>query len=180
MDACKWLAIQTRVGKESVAAAALESRGYDVFLPTYTAHDGRTRASGSQRPLFAGYLFCCCNRSVSGKIVTSPGVLRIVSSGNRPVPVSEDELTNVRTIVTSGLLRQPWQYVSVGCRVRIDDGPLRGVEGVIAVADPGAPRRLIVSIELLQRSTAVVFDSSTPFTVVCSQTPNFDGLRRTG
>jgi hypothetical protein len=51
---------------------------------------------------------------------------------------------------------QPWPFLSVGSRVYIEGGPLAGLEGIITNTDK--VYRLIVSVNLLQRSVAVEID----------------------
>lgn len=59
-------------------------------------------------------------------------------------------------VVSSGLTAQPWPFLTVGQRVRIEYGSLRGLEGfLIAVKNS---HRLVVSVTLLQRSVAVEVD----------------------
>jgi transcription antitermination factor NusG len=48
--------------------------------------------------------------------------------------------------------------LNVGDRVRIDSGPLLGLEGILT--DVKGSRRLVLSVSLLQRSVAVEIDSA--------------------
>jgi transcription antitermination factor NusG len=51
---------------------------------------------------------------------------------------------------------EPWPFLHVGQRVRIQSGALCGVEGILqAIRNT---RRVVVSISLLQRSVAVELD----------------------
>jgi transcription antitermination factor NusG len=59
-------------------------------------------------------------------------------------------------MIASGLPVGPWPYLRVGERVRIEAGPLRGLEGILTqVKDVW---RVVVSVELLQRSVAAEVD----------------------
>jgi len=84
-----------------------------------------------------------------------PGVFHIVSFGKNPIPVEETQLEHLRIVAKSGLGRQ-WPYVHSGARVRIVDSALQGIEGVL-ISDKGSDR-LVISIDLLQRSVAVEID----------------------
>jgi transcription antitermination factor NusG len=48
---------------------------------------------------------------------------------------------------------QPWPYLTAGDRVRLEDGPLAGIEGILLREKTQC--RVVVSVELLQRSVAV-------------------------
>lgn len=50
-------------------------------------------------------------------------------------------------------MMRPFPFLKVGEAVRLEEGPLRNVEGVIT--DIEGARHLIVSVTLLQRSVAV-------------------------
>ena len=56
-------------------------------------------------------------------------------------------------IAGSGKEAMPWPYLAVGQRVRMRTGALKNVEGILANAD--GRLRVVVNIELLQRSVAV-------------------------
>ena len=73
-----------------------------------------------------------------------------------PAPVADDEISRIRTIQASGLPSQPWPYVRVGQRARIEWGALAGLEGVL-IREKDA-LRVVVSVELLRRAVAVEID----------------------
>ena len=56
-------------------------------------------------------------------------------------------------MVTSGCGVEPWPFLNVGQRVRVHDGPLTGLEGTLT--EFRSTWRLVVGLELLQRSVAV-------------------------
>lgn len=79
--------------------------------------------------------------------------MAIVGLGRNPVPVEDNEIEAVRSIVESGVSAEPWPYLQAGQRVRIEKGPLSGLEGILV--DFKKSYRLVVSVCLLQRSVAV-------------------------
>jgi len=157
-DRLSWYALQIQSRLASVASATLRGKGYEEFLPLY-----RSRRRWSDRiktldlPLFPGYLFCRFDvRDRLMPILTTPGVISIVGTGKTPVPIDEEEIEAIRAILRSGVALQPWPFLSVGLKVYIEGGPLRGLEGIITNTDKVC--RLIVSVSLLQRSVAVEID----------------------
>jgi len=80
----------------------------------------------------------------------------VVGTGKTPVPVDESEIAALQSIVVSRLQARPWPFLQVGQRVRIEQGPLYGVEGILL--DSKKRDRLVVSVTLLQRSVAVEID----------------------
>jgi transcription antitermination factor NusG len=149
-----WFAVQVWAGREQISATGLRARGYEVLLPCY--HERRRwsdRIKTVERALFTGYLFCRLEATVFGKVVTTPGVIRIVGNKQGPLPVSEPEIEAIKRVIDAGLRAGPWPFFHVGQAARLEAGPLRGVEGTVLVADNR--HRLILSVSLLQRSVAV-------------------------
>ena len=154
-----WLAVQTRSRYENFAASHLRGIGYQVFLPTYKCRrHWSDRVKESDLPLFPGYLFCRFNPSNRLPILTTPGVIQVVGIGKKPVPVDDSEITAIQTLVRSGLPGRPWAFSHVGQRVRVERGPLTGVEGILTGFR--GRQRLVLSVTLLQRSVAVEVDGA--------------------
>jgi transcription antitermination factor NusG len=154
-----WYALQVRSRYEMSAAGHLRSMGYEEFLPLYKCRKRWSdRIKEMQAPLFPGYLFCQFDPQDRLPILKTPGVIQIVGYNRQPIAVDEDEIKSIQTLVTSGIPNQPWPFLKVGEKVRIEAGPLRGLEGVL-VGFKGN-RRLILSVSLLQRSVAVEIDAA--------------------
>jgi transcription antitermination factor NusG len=153
-----WFALQVKQRYEQLTATALRNKGYEEFLPLYK-HRRRwsDRIKQVDLPLFPGYLFCRLDPTNRLPILTTPGVVLIVGIGKVPVPVEESEMAGLRSIVASQVPAEPWPFLRAGQRVRIDYGPLRGVEGVFL--NHKNQSRLVVSVSILQRSVAVEVDS---------------------
>ena len=142
---------------EQVASKALAGRGYEPFLPSYTIRRRWTdRIKEMELPLFPGYLFCRLDVKRRLPVLMSPGVVDLVGFGKVPAAIEDAEVDAVRAIIASGLPAQPWPFMREGQRVLVEDGPLRGVEGMITnIKDR---HRLVVSVTLLQRSVSVEMD----------------------
>lgn len=107
-------------------------------------------------PLFPGYLFCRFNPARKTPVLRTPGVIRIVGAGGRSIPVDETEVAAIKTVVASRLKAQPCSFLNQGQVVKIDEGPLARLEGVVVSWKGG--HRLIVSVTFLHRSVAVELD----------------------
>lgn len=152
-----WYAIRVRSRFEQAVSAALCGKGYEEYLPLY--HSRRKwsdRSKDLDLPLFPGYLFCRFDVQVRLPILTTPGVISIVGMGRIPVAISDQEIDAIQAVVRSGLHLQPWPQLVVGSRVLIEEGPLKGLEGV--AMDVKKKFRLFVSVPLLQRSVSVEID----------------------
>jgi transcription antitermination factor NusG len=154
-----WFAIRVRSQCEKMVSDALRYKGYEEFLPLYWSRRlWSDRVKVIQRPLFAGYLFCRFDVADRNSILTTPGVSLIVGQGRTPLPVNPSELETIRLAVSTGQNIRPWCGFVVGNTVRIENGPLRGIEGTLLRFKGSS--HLIIGVQLLQRSVAVEVDES--------------------
>ena len=153
----EWFALTVRHQHEKQIAQALRQKGLKELLPLYRCRRRWSdRTKELELPLFPSYVFCCFPFEERLAVLTTPGVYSIVGFGGRPTPVSSQEIVNIQAILASGLQAEPWPHLKAGDIVSIDDGPLRGVQGVLVQSKDGC--RVVVSVELLQRSIAVQLD----------------------
>ena len=154
-----WFAILARTGREKTANLLLENAGYECFLPI--SKDMRRwsdRMKEVEVPLFPGYFFCRMNPHNRLPVLITPGVIQIAGAGKTPIPVGEEEIAAIQCVEKSGLSTMPWPYLEVGHVARIEDGPLRGMSGIVIKIKSGL--KLVLSVNLLQRSVAVEIDRS--------------------
>lgn len=153
----RWFAVRVRSNHEWKVADSLRTKGFEEFLPVYRV---RKRWSDRMRdvelPLFSGYVFSRFLVERRLPILTIPGVIDIVGSGRMPVPVDDAEIEALQRVATE--TTEPWPYVRVGDAVRVDRGPLAGLEGRLTAMRN--PARLVLTVTLLQRAIAVEIDES--------------------
>jgi transcription antitermination factor NusG len=152
-----WYALKVKPRFERSVVAHLRGRGFDPFLPVYTAkHRWSDRIKSIELPLFPGYLFCQFDLNNRLPILTAPGVNFIVGIGKAPQAVTEHEMNAIRTVVGSGLYYEPYPYLNVGELVRVEQGSLSGLVG--RVTEVKNSIRLVISINLLMRSVSTEID----------------------
>ena len=150
----RWYALVVRHQHERPVERALLYKHFEALVPTYRARrQWSDRTKELELPLFAGYVFCRFHYRELARVVSIPGVARVVGFGDGPVPLEDREISNLKAVMESKLRTRPWPYLKPGDRVQVARGPLRGVEGTL-LEDRGA-FRLVVGLELLQRSVAV-------------------------
>ncbi|MBZ5506108.1 MAG: hypothetical protein LAO78_11665 [Acidobacteriia bacterium] len=162
----KWFAVQVRSRAEKWVAAVLRYKGYEEFSPTCQVKRCYGRVSRQlELPLFPGYIFCKLNSQVSSPILGTPGVIRVVGSGKTWIAVDEAELFAVMTAVKSGSPLHSLSGLRIGTKVRIQDGPLRNIEGVLHMIKK--ERYLVIALSLLNRSVFVTLDSHSATAIQC-------------
>jgi transcription antitermination factor NusG len=154
-----WYALRVRSRHENTVATHLQGKGYKPLLPLYKCRRRWSdRLKEIELPLFPGYVFCQFNPLNRLPILSIPGVVHVVGVGRTPVSIDENEIAAIQAAVKSGLPSQPWPFLQVGHRVKIEYGPLRGLEGILL--DFRGGHRLVISVTLLQRSVAVEVDGA--------------------
>ena len=150
----QWYAVRVRSEHEDVVARQLRVRGLETFLPLYSRqHRDSDQFREVELPLFPGYVLCQFDPVNRLAVLTVPGVVHLVGAGNRPLPIDETEIAAMQAATRSGLPTQPWPFLETGQKVRIEYGPLCGIEGILLGFR--SHQRLVLSITLLQRSVAV-------------------------
>jgi len=153
----RWYALTVRHQHERQTERALQSKGWETLVPVYMRRSRWSdRVKDVEWPLFSGYVLCSFPLSDRIRVVDTPGVAKIVGFGGTPAAVEQREIEEIRLVVASELPMHPWPYLKTGDRVRVDRGPLRGIDGTLLHAKDHA--RLVIGVELLQRSLAVEVD----------------------
>jgi transcription antitermination factor NusG len=154
----RWYAAYTAPRHEKSALQHLECRGVESFLPLYaSARMWNGRRAVVQMPLFPGYLFVSIAPEQRTKVLQAPGVLNIVSSQGRLIPLPQGEVEALRAALGTRKM-EPHPLLTRGKRVRIKVGPLSGLEGVIVRQT--RRMRMIVSVDCIAQSFAVELEAS--------------------
>jgi transcription antitermination factor NusG len=106
-------------------------------------------------PLFPGYVFVQIPNSAEAQlqVLKTSGVAQFVGNGQGAVPIPDREIATVHEVLEQKVDCSPYPFIQLGRRVRIRGGALDGVEGILIERD--SPSKLVISIELIQRSLAV-------------------------
>lgn len=154
-----WHAIYTRHQHEKVIARLLTEKGFEIFLPLYqTARRWKDRTKQLSLPLFPCYVFILGGMERRLDIVTTPGIHSFVTVGNRAAAIPQAEIEAIRQAVAKGSGVEPHPFLKSGDWVRIKAGPLEGIEGILIRKKNSF--RLVLSVELLQKSVAVEVDAT--------------------
>lgn len=157
MDALKWFALTVRHQHERRTGQALASQGWETLVPLYRSRrQWSDRVKDVELPLFAGYVLCRFPLVQRAHIEDTPGVARIVAFGGAPAPLADQEIAAIRQLLGTRLALSPWPFLRAGDRVRVERGPLKGTAGLLLRVKDSF--RLVVGVELLQRSIAVEVD----------------------
>lgn len=154
-----WWALYTRHQHEKMVAEILLAKGFDVFLPLYeSVRRWKDRTKLLSLPLFPGYVFVRRQLHRRLQVVTTPGVHMILSCGDELAIIQEYEIRAIQVIVEGPNQLEPYPFLKCGQRVRVKQGPLEGVEGILVRKKN--LYRLVLSVEMLAQSVAVEIDAA--------------------
>lgn len=152
-SAASWYALCVRHQNESRVEQALAGQGWETLVPRWRVRrQWSDRVKEIEQALFRGFVFCRFALTERMRIERTPGVVRVVSFGGAPAAIDAAEIEGLRKMAASRVPLSPWPYLKAGDRVRVERGPLKGVQGTLLREPDGA--RLVVGVELLQRAVA--------------------------
>jgi hypothetical protein len=158
MERPRWHALLVRPRLERCVTSRLKNIGVEFYLPMLRVS---RKWSGNVRsielPLFPGYVMCKC--AVPAWMWTVPGVISMIRGTYDRRDTADRDIADLRCILDSGLRvrRWPLPLLAGGESVIVDDGPLRGISGVLRKHEN--EWLFIFSIQLIQESVALSPDS---------------------
>jgi|SRR5579875_459001 len=154
-----WHALYTRHHHEKTVALTLKAKGFEVFLPLYSAFSRwKDRTKTVLLPLFPCYVFLQGGLDRRLEVVSTAGIHGFVSFAGAPASIPCNEINAIRRVVEQRIGIEPHPFIKCGDRVRVKAGPLEGIEGILVRKKNLA--RLILSVEMLGKSAAVEVDAS--------------------
>jgi transcription antitermination factor NusG len=153
----RWYALAVRYQHEQQTEKALRSKGLETLVPLYRSQrQWSDRVKEIDVPVFGGYVLCHFPLTQRIQVTDTPGVGKIVGFGGAPAALEDSEIDGIRLVMESKQRWTPWPYLKAGDRVRVERGPMRGLEGTLLRTKDAL--RLVIGVELLQRSMAVELD----------------------
>jgi len=153
----RWYAAYTSANHEKRVAEQLGVRAVEHFLPVYeSVRRWKDRRVTLQMPLFPGYVFVRMALRDRLQVQQVPGVAHLVGFDGTPAALPDEEIEALRASLEGGVRAEPHPYLTLGRRVRLKSGPLAGMQGILLQRK--GRFRVVISIELIQRSVAVDAD----------------------
>ena len=153
-----WYVVRVRTRSEERVSAVLNEKRVETFLPCW---EERRRYSDRIRrlsiPVFSGYVFCRIKLAERLPVLDTPGVQYLVGATG-PEAIQDDVITGLQKAFSQADRVSPVEYLKTGDAVRVLDGPLAGITGMLLRTK--GTHRLIISVDALHRSVAVEVDAA--------------------
>jgi len=149
-----WYVVYSKPHKEEQVQLHLASKEIESFFPRLQLQ-GSVRRNKGITPLFPNYLFVQMNLAIeSHYVIWSPGVKRIVSFGDAPIPVEDKVIQFLKERANPQGIIQAHSQLKPGQQVEIAGGPFDGFTGIIE-NPPNAKGRVKILLKLLSRPISV-------------------------
>lgn len=152
----KWYVIYTKPSSEDIARDHLERKNLHVFLPKI--RECRYSSKGEEakiKPLFPNYLFAqMAYPDDYYTVIWAKGVNRIVGDGTEPIPLDDSVVHFFQKQAEDKGFIQQSPRLKGGDTVRVRNGPLAGLIGIIdgSIDEKG---RIKVLMDFLKGGTRV-------------------------
>lgn len=148
----RWYACYTRGRHEKRVEELFRRQGIESYLPVAPrVSQWKDRKKLVHFPLFPGYVFGCFPLSRLAQVLGTHGVAAVVGASGRPEPIPASAIEGVRRVseaaAKAGIELERADLVHRGNWVRIESGPLQGVEGL--VIERLGRRRVLVGIRAI-------------------------------
>ena len=132
----KWFVFYTKSRQEKKVNELLTKRGFESFLPLQTVmRQWSDRKKKVEIPLFNSYIFVLVATHAIQDVLQIPGIAWNIRLDGKPAVLHIKELEIIKRFLKTGLLIEttnPVEKLSIGDRVKVLDGPLKGAVGVLS------------------------------------------------
>jgi transcriptional antiterminator RfaH len=153
----EWWALYTLPRREKDLMRKLRAMEIPHYGPL-VQRDHRSPAGRARRswvPLFSSYVFLCGDDESRRRALTTNCICQCLHAPD--AAALKADLLRIHRLVESGLPLVAESYLQPGSPVRIQNGPLRGLEGVLIRRH--GQTRLLVKIDVLQQGASVLVDA---------------------
>ncbi len=154
----EWYVVRTKPHQEGVAESSLLRGGVELLCPRIQERRVINRkVQQVLAPLFPGYLFTKCRVDQLRMVQYSKGVRGLVSFGRDPAVVSQEVIGELSKRLEGGVVVFRAPSFLRGDVVRIQEGPLCGLEAIFDRELSGQVRAILL-MKMLVSQVRVVLD----------------------
>ena len=158
-----WFVIWAESRAEKKVEQRMAALGLSPWLPLVKErHRWSDRWREVEVPLFPGYLFAKAAHAEWYRILRTPGVLTVVREGGKPALLSDSFVASLRDAIGRKGVAPEAVMENItykpGDEVIVQEGPLRGVRGVVRERRSG--RQLVIWVAEIGRGVAFTIGSA--------------------
>lgn len=132
MENTHWQVFYTKPRNEKKVFERLLTAGIDIYLPLQSRLKvWSDRKKKVDEPLFRGYIFARGTDAEMEEVLKDFGVVRRIYHAGKPAIIRDVEIQGIKKFLESGIHFERNDYIQVGDKVRIVEGPLNGILGEV-------------------------------------------------
>lgn len=148
----QWMVAHTRPRCEKRIEEFCHNRGFTCFLPQVSrAHRYGARRRVYRIPLFPGYVFVLADSAGSSLLRGNRHVANLLEVHDQATLVNQ--LNQVKLALDHEAPVELLPQFTTGMKVTVQDGPFKGVEGLVERVKNNT--RIILNVDFIQQSIAV-------------------------
>lgn len=157
MEEVQWFVAHTRPRCEKQLAQFCEREGLQATLPCYSvAHKYRGKTVVFRKPLFPGYVFLRIRRAQRNLVLQSDHIANLLDVVDQQL--FQEQLEHILLALEAEVEIRLAPSIGKGMRVRIKQGPLRGVEAW--VEDRYGMNTVLLRLDFIGQAAAVKLDAT--------------------
>jgi transcriptional antiterminator RfaH len=147
----EWYALYVKPRHEKIVNVQLQGKNIESYLPLRRVlKQWSDRKKWVEEPLFRSYLFIHTSAKDRERALYTHGVLKLVTFGNEPARLREEEINAVRRILAEDTDVESCPLISVGDPIEIVRGPLMGIRG--RLEEIRGTGRLVMAIDSIKQA----------------------------
>ena len=150
----KWIAVYTKSRHEKVVIQELEKKNIESYCPILKERrQWSDRKRWVEFPLFRSYVFAKIELKNSLYILETMGVHHIIKFQGRISTIPDEIIQNIERMIDGGYTIEQVEYFVKGDEVKVVDGPLKGMEGIVVKLKN--QNKLVLKVAAIQQAIAI-------------------------
>ena len=150
----KWIAVYTKSRHEKVVIQELEKKNIEAYCPILKERrQWSDRKRWVEFPLFRSYVFAKIELKNSLYILQTMGVHHIIKFQGNISAIPDGIIQNIKSMIDGGFTVEQVEYFVKGDEVKVVDGPLKGMEGIVVKIKN--KKKLVLKVKAIQQAIAV-------------------------
>ena len=150
----KWIAVYTKSRHEKVVIQELEKKNIEAYCPILKERrQWSDRKRWVEFPLFRSYVFVKIELKNSLYILQTMGVHHSIKFQGKISTRPDVIIQNIKNMIDGGFTVEQVEYFVKGDEVKVVDGPLKGMEGIVVKIKN--ENKLVLKVAAIQQAIAV-------------------------
>ena len=150
----KWIAVYTKSRHEKVVIQDLENKNIEAYCPIFKERrQWSDRKRWVEFPLFRSYVFVKIELKNSLYILQTMGVHHIIKFQGNISTIPNEIIQYIKSMIDGGFTVEQVAYFIKGDKIKVVDGPLKGMKGIVVKIKN--ENKLVLKVAAIHQAIAV-------------------------